>query len=66
MTKIRELRQDLKRSILDMSYDIRVSSSVISAVERKKMTAPARVKEAISSFFKVQESEIFDDNGFAI
>ncbi len=66
VTKIRELRQDLKRSILSLSYDIRVSASTISAIERRRMTAPARVKEALCSFFNLPEGEIFDKDSFAI
>ena len=66
ITKIRALRQARGLSIAELSYEVRLESTLISAIERGRFSASRRFQEALSAFFGIPREEIFDDGGRAL
>ncbi|MDR3165769.1 MAG: helix-turn-helix transcriptional regulator [Synergistaceae bacterium] len=66
MTRIRELRQGRGLSVIDLAFETRIHPSLLSCVERRKSAASDRVKNALSSFFGVDESSVFEHDGLAL
>lgn len=66
ITKIRALRQARGLSIAELSYEVRLESTLISAIERGRFSASCRFQEALSAFFGIPREEIFDDGGRAL
>jgi len=66
MTKVRELRKSVNKSISRLSNEISANSSVICYVELRKVVASPGLQKSIAGYFNVPETELFDCNGFAL
>jgi transcriptional regulator with XRE-family HTH domain len=66
MTKIRELRQGRGLKLIDLAYETRVHPTQLTSIERGKLAASARAKEAICSFLGADGDELFDGNNIAV
>lgn len=66
ITKIRALRQARGLTISELSHEVRLDSTLISAIERRRFSASCKYQEALSAFFGIPREEIFDDGGRAL
>ena len=66
MTRMRELRQGRGLKCIDLAFETRVHPAQISGVERRKVAASAKVRQAVCTFLDVPEKELFDANGLAM
>jgi transcriptional regulator with XRE-family HTH domain len=66
MTRIRALRQKKGLRAIDLAFLTKIHPSNLSSIERRKLAASVKAKEALCSFFGVTESEVFDSNGLAV
>ena len=65
MSKIRELRKELKLSISQLSQEARVNASVISWVELGKLAPSPAFRAALAQFYGKTEEALFTETGFA-
>ena len=66
MTKIRELREARELKSIDLAFSIKIHPAQLSQIERGRLAASTRAKEALCSFFGVTGSELFNENQIAI
>ena len=66
MTKLRLYRLQLDLKTKDMAKDLNLDPATISTVERGKIRASDRVRLKLSNFFGVAETDLFNDDRFAI
>ncbi|MDD3963907.1 MAG: helix-turn-helix transcriptional regulator [Synergistaceae bacterium] len=66
MTKLRLYRIQLDLKTKDMAKDLNLDTATISTVERGKARASDRVRLKLSSFFGVAETELFNNERFAV
>lgn len=66
MTLVKELRQKRGLSIAAMSFETRVNATTLSLLERRKVVPSSRVREAVSSFLGISDTQAFDGEGFAV
>jgi transcriptional regulator with XRE-family HTH domain len=66
MTRIRALRQGKGLKLIDLAYETRVHPTQLSSIERGRLVASARAREAICSFLGVDKNELFDGNNIAM
>ncbi|WP_270553830.1 helix-turn-helix transcriptional regulator [Cloacibacillus evryensis] len=66
MTKIRALRIENDMTAKAVAEQLRLDKSVLSFVERRKAKASDRVRLKLSSFFGVAETELFNNERFAV
>ena len=66
MTRLRELRIERGLRILDVTCALRIHPSTLSSVECGRLAVPAQAKGVLSSFFGVDEGELFGENGIAV
>ena len=66
MTRLREMRQSKDLMVIELAFATRIHPSQLSAIERRKLAASARVREALCSFFGISEREAFDEGGLAV
>ena len=55
MTKLREMRTTAGQTITDICFELRLHQSNLSAVERGRMAASARVRQVLSELYGVNE-----------
>jgi hypothetical protein len=60
------MRQSKDLMVIELAFATRIHPSQLSAIERRKLAASTRVKEALCSFFCVSEKEAFDEDGLAV
>ena len=65
-SRIRTLRKARGLTISALSIGAKVNASLLSCMERRKVVAGERVRGAVSAFFGIPQSEIFDQDGFAV
>lgn len=65
-TQIRSLRKARGLTISALSMKANVNASLLSCMERRKVAAGNRARGAVSAFLGVSQSEIFDQDGFAV
>lgn len=66
MTRLREMRQSKDLMVIELAFATHIHPSQLSAIERRKLAASARVRETLCSFFGVAEGETFDEGGLAV
>ena len=66
MTKIRELREAKGITVISLAFSTKVHPTQLSSIERGKLAASTRAREALSSFFNVATNQLFDENQIAI
>ena len=66
MTRLRELRQSRDLMVIELAFATRIHPSQLSAIERRKLAASARIRAVLCSFFGIPESEVFDKGGLAV
>jgi len=66
MTKIRALRIESDMTAKAVAEQLKLDQSVLSFVERGKSKASDRVRLKLSSFFGVAETELFNNERFAV
>lgn len=66
MTVLKELRQSRGLSIAAMSFETRVNATTLSLLERRKVAPSPRVREAVSVFLGIPETQAFDGDGLAV
>lgn len=66
MTKIRALRIERDITAKDLAEGLRLDKSVLSFVERRKAKASDRVRLKLCKFFGVAETELFNDERYAV
>ncbi len=52
--------------IIELAFTTRIHPSQLSAIERRRLAASARVRAILCSFFDVSEEEAFDEGGLAV
>ena len=65
-SRIRTLRKARGLTISELSIGAKVNASLFSCMEPRKVVAGERVRGAVSAFLGVSQSEIFDQDGFAV
>ncbi len=66
MTKIRALRIENDLTAKTLAEQLKLDQSVLSFVERRKSKASDRVRLKLCKFFGVAETELFNDDRFAV
>ena len=66
MTKIRALRIENDLTAKTLAEQLKLDQSVLSCVERGKSKASDRVRLKLCKFFGVAETELFNNERFAV
>ena len=66
MTKIRALRIENDMTAKTLAEQLKLDKSVLSFVERRKAKASDRVRLKLCKFFGVAETELFNNERFAV
>ena len=66
MTKIRALRIENDLTAKTVAEQLKLDKSVLSFVERGRAKASDRVRLKLCKFFGVAETELFNDDRFAV
>ena len=66
MTKLRARRITSGKTLTAFAKELRDQSSNLSAVERGRMAASARMAAALAQYYGVDASELFGGNGLAV
>ncbi len=66
MTKIRELRIERDLSAKAVAEELRLDKSVLSSVERRKTRGSDRIRLKLCKFFGVAETELFNNERYAV
>jgi transcriptional regulator with XRE-family HTH domain len=66
MTKLQQARKDRGLKAIDLCCATKLHPATISAIENRRQVPGRGTRAKLSKFFKINEDELFDENGLAM